>query len=94
LARSARSQVSSAATRGADVSRRTRSRSSALSPLMSRSISKITSMRLTASSAIGEIGGAFLPRRAFAAMSASSKNLRLAWLQHSASTIGPGLRSG
>jgi hypothetical protein len=44
---------------------------------MSRSTSKIASMRLTASSAIGEMGGAFLPRRAFAAMSASSKNLRL-----------------
>ena len=51
-------------------------------------------MRLTASKAIGEIGVAFLPRRVFAAMSASSKNLRRAWLQHSASTIGLGLRSG
>ena len=61
---------------------------------MSRSMSKIASMRLTASSAIGEIGVAFLPRRALAAMSANSKNLRRAWLQHSASTIAPGLRSG
>jgi hypothetical protein len=57
-------------------------------------MSNTASMRLTASRAIGEIGVAFLPRRAFAAMSASSKNLRRAWLQHSASTIGPGLRSG
>jgi hypothetical protein len=37
-------------------------------------------MHLTASTAIGEIGGAFLPRRAFAAMSANSKNFRRAWL--------------
>ena len=44
--------------------------------------------------AIGEIGGAFLPRGALAAMSANSKNLRRAWLQHRASRIGPGLRSG
>jgi len=35
-------------------------------------------MRLTASSATGEIGGAVFPRRALAAMSASSKNCRLA----------------
>jgi|OM-RGC.v1.039526904 hypothetical protein len=33
-------------------------------------------MRVTASSAIGETGGAFGPRLAFAAMSASSKNFR------------------
>jgi hypothetical protein len=45
---------------------------------MARSRSKIASMRVTASSAIGEIGGASLPRRALAALSASSKNLRLA----------------
>jgi len=45
---------------------------------MSRSTSKMASMRFTASRAIGEIGAAFLPRRALAAMSASSKNLRLA----------------
>ena len=50
--------------------------------------------RLTASNAIGEIGGAFLLRRILAAMSANSKNLRRAWLQHRASRIGPGLRSG
>ena len=65
-----------------------------MTPLISRSMSKMASMRLTASSAIGEIGAAFLPRLALAAMSASSKNLRLAWLQHSASTIGPGFHWG
>jgi hypothetical protein len=57
-------------------------------------MSKTASMRLTACRAIGEIGVAFLPRRAFAAMSANSKNLRRAEIQNSASTIGPGLRSG
>src|ERR1700733_11368904 len=62
-------------------------------PLISRSMSNSASMRLTASNAIGEIGVTLLPRRAFAAMSASSKNLRRAWLQHSAPTIGPGFRS-
>ena len=93
LARSERVHSSSAATSGALLERRAASRSSAVTPLISRSISKMASMRLTASSAIGEIG-AFLPRLALAAMSASSKNLRLAWLQHSASTIGPGFRSG
>jgi hypothetical protein len=51
-------------------------------------------MRLTASSATGEIAAAFLPRRALAAMSASSKNCRLAWAQHSAGVIAPGLRDG
>jgi hypothetical protein len=35
-------------------------------------------MRVTASSATGEIGGAFSPRRALAAMSANSKNFRRA----------------
>jgi hypothetical protein len=94
LARSERVHSSSAATSGALLERRAASRSSAVTPLISRSISKMASMRLTASSAIGEIGAAFLPRLALAAMSASSKNLRLAWLQHSASTIGPGFRSG
>ena len=63
-------------------------------PLILRSIAKSASMRLTASNAIGEIGVAFLPRLAFTAMSASSKNLRRAWLRHSASTIGRGLRLG
>ena len=45
---------------------------------MTRSISKRASMRFTASSAIGEITTAFLPRRALVAMSASSKDRRLA----------------
>jgi hypothetical protein len=38
------------------------------------SMSNKTSIRLTASTAIGEITVAFLPRRALAAISASSKN--------------------
>jgi hypothetical protein len=60
---------------------RTRRRSSALRPLMSRSMSNSGAMRLTASSAIGEIAAAFFPRRALAAISASSKNCRLACAQ-------------
>jgi hypothetical protein len=47
------------------------------------------SMCLTASSAIGEIAAALFPRRAFAAMSASSKNCRRACAQHNAAVIGP-----
>lgn len=43
-------------------------------PLMARSMSNSASMRLTASKAMGEIAGACRPRRALAAMSASSKN--------------------
>ena len=66
------SQVLSASTSGLLFSWRTRSRSSALRPLMSRSMSNSASKRLTASSAIGEIAAAFFPRRALAAMSASS----------------------
>ena len=61
---------------------------------MPRSMSNRASMRLTASSAIGEIAAAFLPRRALAAMSASSKNCRRAWAQHSADVIGPCAREG
>ena len=38
---------------------------------------------------VGEIAGALFPRRALAAMSASSKNCRLAWAQHSAAVIAP-----
>jgi transposase len=52
------------------------------------------SIRLTASSATGEIAAAFFPRRALAAMSASSKNCRLAWAQHSADVIAPATREG
>ena len=51
-------------------------------------------MRLTASSAIGEIAAAFLPRRALAAMSASSKNCRRACAQQSAGVIAPCGRDG
>lgn len=43
--------------------------------VISRSISNRASIRLTASSAMGEIGAAFFPRLAYAAMSASTKNL-------------------
>jgi hypothetical protein len=59
---------------------------------MLRSISNRTSIRLTVSSAISEIAAAFLPRRA--AMSARSKNCRVAWAQHSADVIGPSARDG
>ena len=93
LARSARSHSSSVATRGALLKRRVARRSSAERPLISRSMSKMASILLIASKAIGEIGEASLPRRAFEAISASSKNLRRLWLQHSASTIGRGRRS-
>ena len=55
-----------------------------------RSMSNSTSIRFTASSATGEMGGAFLPRRALAAMSASSKNFLLECDQHAASITGPG----
>jgi len=71
-----------------------RSRSSAARPLMPRSISNRASIRRTPSSAIGEIAAAFLPRRVLAAMSASSKNCRLACAQHSADVIGLGKRDG
>jgi hypothetical protein len=87
-------QSSSAATSGRLLSWRVARRSEADGPLISRSLSKSASIRLTASNAIGEIGAAVLLRRALAAISANSKNFRRAWLQHSASTIGPGARSG
>jgi hypothetical protein len=61
---------------------------------MPRSISNSISMRLTASSATGEIAAAFSPRRALAAISANSKNCRLACAQHSADVIRPGKRDG
>ncbi len=51
-------------------------------------------MRRTASNAIGEISLAFLPLRMFFSTSASSKNLRRAWLQHSAGDNGPGIAVG
>ena len=71
-ARSVRIQVSNSATSGALRSRRTARRRSADSPLSARSMSNSASMRLTASSASGEIGAAPLPRLLPAAMSASS----------------------
>ena len=69
LARSERVHSSSAATSGALLERRAASRSSEVAPLISRSMSNRASMRLTASSAIGEIGAAFLYQR-------------LCWLTH------------
>lgn len=66
-----------------------RRHSSALWPLMRRSMSNSASMRLTASRAIGEIAAAFLSRLALAAMSASSKNCRLAWTQQNVGVTGP-----
>lgn len=50
-------------------------------------------MRLTASRAIGEMAAAVLPRRAFFAMLANSKNCLLACDQQSAGVIGAGLRA-
>ncbi len=61
---------------------------------MSRSMSKSASMRLTASSATGEILWAGLPLRTAPAMSANSKTLRRAWLQQSALAPGLGARPG
>src|SRR3546814_20100893 len=55
---------------------------------MARSISNSASMRRTASSAIGEIAAADRPRRAFLAMSASSKNCLREWAQQRAGVIG------
>ncbi len=77
-ARCSRSHASNAVKSGMLCSLRTRSRSSAPCPLTPRSILNSASMRLTASRAIGEIAAAFLSRLALAAMSASSKNCRLA----------------
>jgi len=57
--------------------------------LICRSISKSASKRLTASSAIGEIGLPLrLLSRALFSMSASSKNFRLAWAWQKANVIG------
>ena len=86
------SQVCSSSRSGALLSCRTRKRSSALRPLMSRSMSNNKSMRLTASSAIGEIAVADRPRRAFFAISASSKKRLLRAPKQKAGVIGAGLR--
>ena len=64
-----------------------------LRPLISRSMSKMASIRFTASSATGEMSWSGFLLRAFCLMSASSKNFRRAWLQHSALLTGPGSRS-
>ena len=49
--------------------------------LMSRSMANMTSMRSTASAAVGAL-----------VSQARSKNLRRPWAQHAASMIGPGVR--
>src|SRR5215471_2268200 len=87
--RCSRGHASNAVKSGALCSLRARGRSSALWPLLPHSLSNSASMRLTASRAIGEIAAAFLSRLALAAMSANSKNCRLAWAQQSAGVIGP-----
>lgn len=84
LGRCSRSHASRATSRGALCSLRTCNRSSALRPLISRSISNRASMRLTDSKAIGEIAVAVRPRRAFFAISASSKNCLRACAQRRA----------
>ena len=58
-------------------------------PLISRSATKIASIFLTASNAIGEMTTGFLPR-AFDAMSASTKNFLRPCAQHAASVMGLG----
>ena len=63
-------------------------------PLTARSASKIASMRLTASAAIGEMTGTPRPRFSCAATSASSKNFRLPCAQHSARVSDTGDRLG
>jgi len=68
LARSARIQLSRPASRPALCSRGARKRCSAVRPLMPRSMSKIASMRLRVSNAIGEIGVACPPRRSSGAL--------------------------
>src|SRR5215472_12183275 len=65
-------------TSGAMSLRRAVRRSCGLNPLIERSSTKIASIFWTASKAIGEIIGFVLPRTV-EAISASSKNLRLAW---------------
>jgi hypothetical protein len=78
LARGSRNHASSSTIRARLRSWRTRNRSCEARPLISRSMANRTSMRLTASAAIG----ALLSR-------ARSKNLRLPCAQHAASMIGP-----
>ena len=70
--RSGRIQSLRSASTGALSSWRAARRSAADLPLIPRWMSNSTSIRFTASSASGEIGGAFLPRLLLAAMSASS----------------------
>ncbi len=92
LARSRFIQSMRSFTSGAMSLRRAATRCSGGKPLIERSSMKMASIFRTASKAIGEIAAGFLSR-AFAAMSASSNSLRLAWAQHPASVIGPGFRS-
>lgn len=91
FALSARIHPSSAATSGAARSRRAASRSSADRPLISRSMSKIASIRFTASKAKG---AATKGEPRALATPASTKNLRRPCAQQAASTILPGARPG
>ena len=77
LARSCLIHLMKSSTSGAMSLRRAVRRSRGVNPLIERSSMKIASIFWTASKAIGEITGFVLPR-AVEAMSASSKNLRLA----------------
>ena len=92
-----RSQSCRLAMSGADKVCRAARRSSALRPLILRSISNKTSMRCTASRQIGDSTAgalAYATRRALPSTSASTKNFRRACAQHAALRIGPGLRPG
>ena len=80
-ARCWRIQVSRSMRSGFDFSRRTASRCSGVLPLTVRSISNSSSMRRTASAAIGA-SPAF----------ARSKNFLRPWLQQAPSRIGAGFR--
>ena len=79
---------------GALCSCRTRRRSSALRPLMSRSMSNSRSMRLTASSAIGEIGRGVCRAVRWRRCRRVRRTAAVAWDQQSADVIAPRARDG
>jgi hypothetical protein len=81
LARCSRNQLSRPMMSGRLRSVRTFTRCCGAEPLISRSMANSASMRVTASLAIGAL-----------LILAKSKNLRRAWAQQTASTIGPPLR--
>src|SRR6478609_2334173 len=88
VSRSRSNQACMSSRSGLLFSWRTARRSSALRPLMARSISNSASRRLTASSAIGETGLPFWPSRTVFSMSASSKKPRRAWAKQDAGEGG------